>query len=78
MSVFISDIDTPKLDVQFFRPLVRCAVSLKCWFIPITPWVVAYESLKTKERSSWVILKVVAVAYESCSLQMGFHKGGRN
>ena len=27
--------------------------------------VVAYESLKTKEKSTWVIPKVVAVAYES-------------
>ena len=28
-------------------------------------WVVAYESLKTKKTSSWVISKVVTVAYES-------------
>ena len=27
--------------------------------------MVAYKSLKTKEKSSWVILKVVAVAYGS-------------
>ena len=27
--------------------------------------MVAYESLKTKEKSSWVIPKVVAVAYGS-------------
>ena len=27
--------------------------------------MVAYESVKTKENSSWVIPKVVAVAYES-------------
>ena len=26
-------------------------------------WVVAYESLKTMRKSSWVIPKVVAVAY---------------
>ena len=26
---------------------------------------IAYESLKTKEKSSWVIPKVVAVDYES-------------
>ena len=26
-------------------------------------WVVSYQSLKTKENSSWVIPKVVAVAY---------------
>ena len=30
---------------------------------------VTYESLKTKEKSSWVTPKVVAVAYESFSLQ---------
>ena len=28
MSVFISDIDTAKLYVQFFRRLAQCAVSL--------------------------------------------------
>ena len=27
--------------------------------------MVAYKSLKTKEKSSWVILRVVAVAYGS-------------
>ena len=31
--------------------------------------MVAYESVKTKERCSWVILKVVAVAYGSAHLQ---------
>ena len=31
--------------------------------------MVAYKSLKTKEKSSWVIPKVVAVAYESGRLQ---------
>ena len=45
--------------------------------------MVAYDSLKTKEKSSWVIPKVVAVAYESevfiakCksqSVQRGFTK----
>ena len=30
--------------------------------------MVAYETLKTKEKSSWVIPKVVAVAYESFSV----------
>ena len=29
----------------------------------------AYKSLKTKEKSSWVILKVVAVAYSSGRLR---------
>ena len=31
--------------------------------------VVAYESLKTKEKSSWAIPKVVSVANESIFLQ---------
>ena len=34
--------------------------------------MVAYKSLKTKEKSSWVIPKVVAVAYESGRLQEFF------
>ena len=46
--------------------------------------MVANKSLKTKEKSSEVIPKVVAVAYRSFSMQvyvavqMGFRKGGRN
>ena len=35
--------------------------------------MVTYESLKTKEKSSWVILKVAAVAYDSFSLQSLSH-----
>ena len=41
----------------------------------------AYQSLKTKPKSSWVIPKVVAVTYESfhykvsVTFQTGFHKG---
>ena len=50
----------------FCRPLAHCAVSLKCWFIRLR--VFAYESLKIKKKSSWVIPKVVAVAYERFSL----------
>ena len=62
MNVFIADIDTAKLYVRYiFRPLAQCATLLKCWFIRLR--VVAYESLKIKEKSSWVIPKVVAVAY---------------
>ena len=34
--------------------------------------MVAYKSLKTKEKSSWVIPKVVAVAYGSGHLQEFF------
>ena len=66
----------------FCRPLAHCAVSLKCWFIRLR--VFAYESLKIKKKSSWVIPKVVAVAYERFSLlslnqrSNSFHKGGRN
>ena len=46
--------------------------------------MVTYESLKTQEKSSLVILKVVAVAYESFSWQSlsyssnGVSQGGRN
>ena len=79
MSVFIFDRDTDKLYVQFYRPntpkifinepLAQCAVSFKCWFIWIRLWVEAYESWATKEKSTWVIPKVIAVAYESFSLQ---------
>ena len=36
--------------------------------------VVAYESLKTTEKSSWVIPKVVAVAYGSGRLRELFSK----
>ena len=32
-------------------------------------WAVAYKSLETKEKSSWVIPEVAAVAYESFLLQ---------
>ena len=32
-------------------------------------WVVAYESLKAKEKSGWVIPKVVESTYESSRLQ---------
>ena len=46
--------------------------------------MVAYESVKTKEKSSWVISKVVAVAYERFSSKRlnhssnGVAEGGRN
>ena len=33
-------------------------------------WVVAYESLKTKEKSSWVIPKVIVVPWEIFSLPL--------
>ena len=36
--------------------------------------MVAYESLKTKEKSSWVIPKVVVVAYGSGRLRELFIK----
>ena len=72
MIVFISDMDTAKLDVKFFRskqPLAQCAVSWKHWFICKRLRVVTYKSLKTKEKSSWVIPIVAAVAYGSCRLR---------
>ena len=46
--------------------------------------MVTYESLKTEEKSSLVILKLVAVAYKSFSLQTFSHssnevlQGGSN
>ena len=46
--------------------------------------MVTYESLKTEEKSSLVILKVVTVAYESFSSQSlshssnGVSQGGHN
>lgn len=48
--------------------------------------VAPYESLQTKEKSGWVIAKVIASAYASghlrdlfiTKLQTGFHIGGLN
>ena len=37
----------------------------------------SYYSLKTKEKSSWVIPKVVAVAYKRFSLQSVTHSSNR-
>ena len=51
-------------DIFSDEPFAQCAVSLKYWFI----WKTLsgrLRELKTKEKSSWVIPKVVAVAYES-------------
>ena len=70
MSVFY--IDTAKLYVQLFK--TTCAVYS---FIKVLIyvdrlsgcWMVAYESLKTKEKSSWVITKVVMVSYGSGRLR---------
>ena len=40
-------------------------------------WVVPYKSLKTKETSSWVIPKVVAIAFGSFSSQsLSHHSNG--
>ena len=74
MSVFISDIDTAKLYVQFFRPLAQCAVSLKslkCLFIIITLWMLAYDSLKTKDKSGNP--KSARGRLRQRSLTRGFH-----
>ena len=56
-----------------------------CFVMSKRLWVVTNKSLKTKEESSWVIPKMVTVAYESGhfwqvfsikfkSVQEGFHK----
>ena len=46
MSVFISDIDTTiSVEFSFIKMLI---------YINTTDWVATYESLKTKEKSSWV------------------------
>ena len=59
------------------EPFTQCAVSLKGWFICKILWVIAYNCLKIKQNSSLVSLRVVAVAFESFSLQVqtGFRKG---
>ena len=53
-------------------PLVQCAVSLKCLFIWTRLLVVAYESLKTKGKASWVIPIVAMVTFRSSRLQKLF------
>ena len=63
MSVFISDIDTVEIYVQFLRPTTNLNINARL------SRVVAYESLNTKKKSSWVIPKVVAVVCESFSSQ---------
>lgn len=35
MSIFVSGIDTVKLNIHFFLPLERCAVSIECFFAMI-------------------------------------------
>ena len=52
-----------KIYVQLFRPTTNLNINARM------SWVVAYESLKTKKKSSWAIPKVLAVAYESFSSQ---------
>ena len=63
MSVFIFDIDTVEIYVQFLRPTTNLNINARM------SRVVAYESLNTNKKSSWVIPKVVAVARESFSSQ---------
>ena len=58
-----SNIDTVKIYVQFFRPTTNLNINARM------SRVVAYESLNTKNKSSWVIPKLVAVACESFSSQ---------
>ena len=86
MNVFVSGIDTAKLYLQVFfgpkypkifinEPLVQCADLLKCQFIWIILWLVSYESLKTKEKSSWVISKVVGLLMGAVACQSFLFKG---
>ena len=67
-------IDTAKLYVQFldqndakFKYCTNAIMS--CWWFCKRLRVVACKSLKTQVKSSWVISKVVAVAYVSGCLQ---------
>ena len=79
------------LEVDFFSYVNASFVPVnlhRCWpcewkrFIRL--WVVAYESLTTKEKSSWVIPIVSrsltrAFHYKAwVTVQTRFHKGGRN
>ena len=74
-SNFSLDQSNPKIFIN--EPLVQCVVLLKCRFIWIRLWLVTYESLKTKEKSSWVISKVLAVAYGSSHLpELSFKQTG--
>ena len=57
MSVFISDVDKAACRVQF-KLLICMNNTLR------SRWV-AHESLKTKEKSSWVTPKVVSTTYDS-------------
>ena len=79
MSVFISEL----YNLNFYKyntalslykifinePLLRFAVSFKCWSVWTRLWAVAYESVKTKEKSGWVISKVIMVAHRSGRLR---------
>ena len=55
MRVFISDIDTAKFYIHFFRPLAQCQFHSSVDLYP--------------EHSEWVIPKVVGVAYGSVLLR---------
>ena len=57
MSVFISDVDKVECSIQF--------QVLICMNNTLSGRWVAHESLKTKEKSSWVTPKVVAATYDS-------------
>ena len=57
MSVFISDIDKAERSIQF--------KALICMNNTLSGRWVAHESLKTKEKSSWVTPKVVTATYDS-------------
>ena len=57
MSVFISDVDKVERSIQF--------QVLICMNNTLSGRWVAHESLKTKEKSSWVTPKVVVATYDS-------------
>ena len=57
MSVFIPDVDKVERSIQF--------QVLICMNNTLSGRWVAHESLKTKEKSSWVTPKVVAATYDS-------------
>ena len=77
MSVFISELynlnfykySTALYKIFINEPLVQFAVSFKCWSVWIRLWAVAYEGVKTKEKSGWVISKVIMVDHRSGRLR---------
>ena len=74
MSLYLNFIELLQIQYCIVQDLYQRTIRAVCSFIKEFMYMnknlsVAYESLKTKEKSSWVIPKVVAVAYENFSLQ---------